>query len=82
MGELAFKPRRDARMRRSDFRCPVHPSDRWTGGPGVGPLGRVGSARASEQSVAMQVLESVRFTILIMRQELTDGRTWSAALPV
>lgn len=33
MGELAFKPRCDARMPRSDLRCPIHPSGRRTGGP-------------------------------------------------
>jgi hypothetical protein len=33
MGELAFKPRRNARMPRSDLRCPAHPCGRRTGGP-------------------------------------------------
>lgn len=41
---------------------------------------RCGEARASEQSVPMQVRRSERFTILITHQAVTDGRTRSAAL--
>lgn len=82
MSELAFKPRRDARnvvLRSQMPESPERPSDRrraWW------PIGRVGSARASEQSLAMHVRKSERFTILITRQEVTDGRTRSAALLV
>lgn len=57
MGELAFKPRRDARMPGSDFRCP---SGRRTGGPRVvtaWPCGKCTGIRTECRDAGSRVCE-------------------------